>query len=182
MTNTIHDTYIENIQREHNGAAQYMAQIREHLARGEYSLAQFCALRMAERLTSAEKWRFAAGGTDYEITEQEIAQIHSAAIERAQESAQEYEYNPESAQTVADLRQALKCGNADAAALVNDLISDNPNQATAWVTRTDIDEIADDLTDEQRGELMDYMRTEYELIDTSAEITNARETMDELEK
>lgn len=178
MTNTIHDTYIENIQREHNGAAQYMAQIREHLARGEYSLAQFCALRMAERLTNAEKWRFAASGTEYAITEQETAQIHSAAIERAQQDAGEYEYDPESAQMVADLRESLKCGNADAASLVNDLVSDNPNQVTAWMTRTDLDEHADDLTDSQRDELMDYMRTEYELIDIAAEITNARENLD----
>lgn len=178
MTNTIHDTYIENIQREHNGAAQYMAQIREHLARGEYSLAQFCALRMAERLTNAEKWRFAASGTEYAITEQETAQIHSAAIERAQENAQEYEYNPENAQTVAELRESLKYGNADAAALVNDLISDNPNQATAWITRTDIDEIENDLTDGQRADLMEYLRTEYELIDTPDELRNAREMLD----
>lgn len=178
MTNTIHDTYIENIQREHDGAARYMAQIREHLARGEYSLAQFCALRMAERLTNAEKWRFAASGTEYAITEQETAQIHSAAIERAQENAQEYEYNPENAQTVAELRESLKCGNADAAQLVNDLVSDNPNQATAWITRTDIDEIENDLTDGQRADLMEYLRTEYELIDTADELRNAREMLD----
>lgn len=172
----------ENIQTAITGATRNMAQMRDEIAAGNYSMAHYHALRAAESLLDAERWKFATIGTDNTATETEIAQIHSAAIERAQESAQEYEYNPESAQTVADLRQALKCGNADAAALVNDLISDNPNQATAWVTRTDIDEIADDLTDEQRGELMDYMRTEYELIDTSAEITNARETMDELEK
>lgn len=168
----------DNIQNEITSAARYMAQARDSMRKGEYSMAHFYTLRMAEHLAAAEKWRFATIGSDGSMTDIDAAQIHSAAIERAQQDAGEYEYNPESAQTVADLRESLKCGNADAAQLVNDLVSDNPNQATAWVTRTDIDEIADDLTDAQRGELMDYMRTKYELIDTSAEITNARESMD----
>lgn len=170
------------IQHEINGAARWMASIRDYMRGGDYHMAHFCAMELAKELAAANKYLYAANQTDGEMDETTAAQIYTAAIERAQESASENDYNPESAQTVADLRQALKCGNADAAQLVNDLISDNPNQATAWVTRTDIDEHADDMTDEQRAALMEYIRTEYELIDTSAEITNAREMMDELDK
>lgn len=172
----------EQIQTAITGAIRSMAQMRDEIAAGNYAIAHYHALRAAESLLVAERWRFATVGTDNPATTAEIAQIHSAAIERAQESAKEYEYNPESAQTVADLRAELKSGSDNAAQLVNDLISDNPNQATAWVTRDDIDRHADDMTDEQRAALMDYMRTEYDLIDTSAEITNARESMDELDK
>lgn len=167
------------IQHEINGAARWTASMRDYMRAGDYHMAHFCAMELAKELAAADKYLYA---TDGEMDETTAAQIYTAAIERAQESASENDYNPESAQTVADLRQALKCGNADAAELVNDLISDNPNQATAWVTRTDIDEHADDMTDEQRAALMEYIRTEYELIDTSAEITNAREMMDELNK
>ena len=169
---------IDNIQNEITSAARYMAQARDCMHKGEYSMAHYYTLRMAEHLAAAEKWRFATIGSDDSMTDTDAAQIHSAAIERAQQDAGEYEYDPESAQTVADLRESLKCGNADAAALVNDLVSDNPNQATAWITRTDIDEIENDLTDDQRANLMEYLRTEYELIDTPDELRNAREMLD----
>lgn len=166
------------IQYETNGAARWMARIRDYMRGGDYHMAHFCAMELAKELAAANKYLYAANQTDGEMDETTAAQIYTAAIERAKESASENDYNPESAQTVADLRQALKCGNADAAATVNDLISDNPNQATAWITRTDIDEIESDLTDEQRAELMEYLRTRYELIDTADELCNAREMMD----
>lgn len=163
------------IQHEINGAARWTASMRDYMRAGDYHMAHFCAMELAKELAAADKYLYA---TDGEMDETTAAQIYTAAIERAQENASENDYNPESAQTVADLRQALKDGNADAAATVNDLISDNPNQATAWITRTDIDEIESDLTDEQRAELMEYLRTRYELIDTADELCNAREMMD----
>lgn len=173
--------YKDNIQTNTAAAIRNMARARESMARGEYGSAQLELMRAVEKLTHAIKWDFAAVGDD-ERTPDETADIYAGAVAEALKTAKEWETNPEQVETVADLRAKLRAGDARAADLVNDLISDNPNQATAWITRADIDEHADDLTDEQRAALMDYIRTDYELIDTSAEITNAQESMDELDR
>lgn len=175
-------TFIFGIQTNINGTIGDLAKARDCIARGDYVVAQMFLLAAAEKLTGAAQWQFAATGTENAITSTDTAQIYTAAIQNTLDRATARETKPEQVETVADLRAKLRAGDARAADLVNDLISDNPNQATAWITRADIDEHADDLTDEQRAALMDYIRNDYELIDTSAEITNAQESMDELNR
>lgn len=175
--------YYDNIKTNTAAAIRDMARARESMARGEYGLAQSQLMHAVESLTQAIKWDFCTvGDADNARTPDETADIYAGAVVEALKTAKDWETNPEQVETVADLRAKLRAGDARAADLVNDLISDNPNQATAWITRADIDEHADDLTDEQRAALMDYIRNDYELIDTSAEITNAQETMDELNR
>lgn len=179
----IDNLYFDSVQSNITDTLRNLAQARACIAKGDYAVAQMILFTAAQNLTGAAQWQFAACGTNNKLTPGDMAQIYKNAIQKAQDNAATYNnLNPEHVQTVADLRAELKSGSDNAAQLVNDLISDNPNQATAWVTRDDIYRHADDMTDEQRAALMEYIRTEYELIDTSAEITNAREMMDELDK
>lgn len=175
--------YFDSVQSNITDTLRNLAQARACIAKGDYAVAQMILFTAAQSLTGAAQWQFAACGTNNTLTPDDMAQIYKNALQKAQNNAETYNnLNPEYVQTVADLRAELKSGNEDAAATVNDLISDNPNQATAWITRTDIDEIESDLTDEQRAELMEYLRTRYELIDVADELCIARESMDELEK
>lgn len=172
------DTYIFGIQTNIDGTMRDLTRARDCIARGDYTVAQMLLLTAAEKLTGAAQWQFAATGTNNATTPDDAAQIYNNAIKHNLERAKNDTTDPETLQTVADLRAQLKAGDDDAAQLVNDLVSDNPNQVTAWMTRADLDRCADDLTDSQRDELMHYMRTEYEMIDIDAEITNARENLD----
>lgn len=175
--------YFDSVQSNITDTLRNLAQARACITKGDYVVAQMILFTAAQNLTGAAQWQFAACGTNNTLTPGDMAQIYKNALQKAQKNAATYNnLNPEHVQTVADLRAELKSGSDNAAQLVNDLISDNPNQATAWITRTDIDEIESDLTDEQRAELMEYLRTRYELIDVADELCNARESMDELDK
>lgn len=78
--------------------------------------------------------------------------------------------------TVAQLRTLLKQGDGDARELVNDLISELPNQTTVWIDQEDTRlYIADYLTPEQFDDFWDWMRKSWELIDIEAEIRSALE-------
>lgn len=78
--------------------------------------------------------------------------------------------------TVEQLRELLKQGDNDARELVNDLVSELPNQTTVWIDQEETRAyIADYLTQDQFDEFWDWMRKKWELIDVDAEIRSALE-------
>lgn len=78
--------------------------------------------------------------------------------------------------TVAQLRTLLKQGNADAQELVNDLVSELPNQITSWITKDIAQKYnGGDLTPEQFEDFWCYLRHEWELLDTCEELRSALE-------
>ncbi len=78
--------------------------------------------------------------------------------------------------TVAQLRTLLKKGNKDAHQLVNDLISELPNQITAWVDKDSARYyVAEDLSDSQFEKFWDWMRLEWGLVESKDEIRLALE-------
>lgn len=77
--------------------------------------------------------------------------------------------------TVAQLRERLKQGDGAAQELVNDLISELPNQITNWVEKEFTRDHADHLTPEQFEAFWDWMCDEWCLVDYEAEIRAALE-------
>lgn len=78
--------------------------------------------------------------------------------------------------TVAQLRVLLKRGDNGALQLVNDLISELPNQITDWITKDSARYyVGGDLSDIQFNEFWYWMRHEWELVDSDSEIRAALE-------
>lgn len=78
--------------------------------------------------------------------------------------------------TVAQLRALLKQGDNNALQLVNDLISELPNQITTWITKDSARYyVAEDLSDSQFEEFWDWMRHEWGLVESKDEIRLALE-------
>lgn len=66
--------------------------------------------------------------------------------------------------TVAQLRTLLKQGDNDARELVNDLVSELPNQITVWIDKDDARDCADYLSDSQFAEFWYWMRHEWDVL------------------
>lgn len=78
--------------------------------------------------------------------------------------------------SVAQLRTLLKKGDKDAHQLVNDLISESPNQITAWIDKDGARYyVGEDLSDSQFEKFWDWMRLEWGLVESKDEIRLALE-------
>ena len=109
----------------------------------------------------------------------EFMQAHQQAIKTAAERAEKErkdgtdDLDPERIETVADLRARIKAGDPTARDLINDLVSDCPTQATAWIQREDLDRWTADqgYTAEQLDDIWHDLQ-QADILDTDGEIRN----------
>lgn len=106
-----------------------------------------------------------------------VAQHYSRAGRNTPETPRNNENIPvREEMTVAQLRTLLKQGDNDARELVNDLISELPNQITAWIDKDSARYyVGEDLSDLQFEEFWYWMRHEWGLVESKDEIRLALE-------
>ena len=174
MQNNKKDFLQEQTEYHHSQAVYWTARALESLRQGYYKTAFNGLQNAAGHIYDLDRYTTQISDRP-DLQSPELAQEHHTAIKTAKARAEQEPntLDPERVETIADLRARIKAGDPTARELVNDLISDCPTQATAWIQREDLDRWTAEqgYTAEQLNNIWHDLQ-QADILDIDGEISN----------